>query len=69
MTQTKYQQIRETIGSREEVAGFLGVTYKTVWNRERSKNPRYYITREAALAIIALARIKKVQKILDSGGV
>jgi hypothetical protein len=52
MTASEYKAIRESIGTPTQVAALLGVSRMTIHNRENGKP----ITKEAALAIVALAQ-------------
>lgn len=52
MTPETYKTLRKRLGTQAEVAALLGVARATVNRRENGKEP---ITREAALAIQALA--------------
>jgi transcriptional regulator with XRE-family HTH domain len=49
MTPTEYRALRESIGTREQVALLLGVKPSTIWRRE---NERRAIPREAELALL-----------------
>lgn len=56
MTPETYKTLRKRLGTQAEVAALLGVARASVNRRENGKKP---ITREAALAIQALAGAKK----------
>ena len=55
MTPAKYKHARKRLGTQSEVAARLGVARSTVAHRESGKMP---ITKEAALAMLALSKCK-----------
>lgn len=57
MTPAEYRTLRRIIGTQTEAADVLGVHRVTIAGRERG-DPRYPISREAALAIEAAAVLR-----------
>lgn len=59
MTPETYKKTRESLGTQAEVAAWLGVARETIARRETGKDR---ITREAALALEALAKRPKSKR-------
>ena len=65
MNPATYKSTRENLGTQAEVAAWLGVARETIARRETGRDR---ITREAALALEALARRPKNRRTPDSEG-
>ena len=57
MTKEKYKELRKQIGTQQEVAALLDVSYESINRRE---NGRVRITREAAYALCYLLGLKTI---------
>jgi len=63
MKHEEYARLRKTMGTQAEVARMLETARETIARRETGKDR---ITREAALAIEALSKRPKNQRMLDT---
>ena len=65
MTPEQYKELRSNLGTQAGVARMLETARETIARRETGKDR---ITREAALALIALNKLPKNQRMPDAEG-
>ena len=70
LTPVEYEQVRESIGSRRDVAKMLGVDIRTIQRRERAE---IAITFEATRALFCLAALNRLRQLIvtvtDNNGI
>jgi DNA-binding transcriptional regulator YiaG len=65
MTNTEYQQVRESIGSQHDVSRKLGVDIRTVQRREAGE---IIITFEATRALFSLKVVEHIRELMEEIG-